>query len=33
MINLVNKINFLLRIKYFSTLSFSSFLTSKQTSE
>nr|DAJ58769.1 MAG TPA: hypothetical protein [Caudoviricetes sp.] len=33
MINLVNKINFLLRIKYFSTLSFSSFFASKQASE
>nr|DAU52512.1 MAG TPA: hypothetical protein [Crassvirales sp.]DAV76850.1 MAG TPA: hypothetical protein [Caudoviricetes sp.] len=33
MINLVNKINLLLRIKYLSTLSFSSFFTSKQASE
>nr|DAE35340.1 MAG TPA: hypothetical protein [Caudoviricetes sp.] len=33
MINLVNKINLLLRIKYLSTLSFFSLFTSKQASE
>nr|DAG25819.1 MAG TPA: Protein of unknown function (DUF4024) [Bacteriophage sp.]DAH14089.1 MAG TPA: Protein of unknown function (DUF4024) [Caudoviricetes sp.]DAH37531.1 MAG TPA: Protein of unknown function (DUF4024) [Caudoviricetes sp.] len=32
MVNLVNKVNFLLCIEYLSALSFSSFLTSKQAS-